>query len=128
MSEKKKDSITTDKSIVYEGHIPEDFIMSVGELASIDPRLKELETRVVYLEEKIETLTKHDDKLKTQFDDIEKQMFLISNEQSNIWDKIEDIDSDIAEWEKDRCQTSESEQVVKVLAKLLDLVLFNKED
>lgn len=91
-----------DKGIVYDGHKPEDLILSLNEF-------KDLKNRIVFLEEKIETLTKHDDELKTKSDLLERQIYTLANEElSNESD-------------------TSSEQVVKVLAKLLDLLLFDKE-
>lgn len=92
-----------------------------------DDIISKLEKRIVFLEEKIETLTKHDDELKLKCD-------ILETDHNNMWSKIEDIDGDLAEWERDRCRpiTNEpdtsSEQVVKTLAKLLDIFLFDNKE
>ena len=115
-----------DKGIVYDGHKPEDLILSLNEF-------KDLKNRIVFLEEKIETLAKHDDELKLKLDHLEKEVCFTTEDLHSVWNKIEGIDSDIAEWEMSRSRPvnnesdTSSEQVVKVLAKLLDLLLFDKE-
>lgn len=58
-----------DKGIVYDGHKPEDLILSLNEI-------KDLKNRIVFLEEKIETLTKHDDELKKRLLELESELDL----------------------------------------------------
>lgn len=58
-----------DKGIVYDGHKPEDLILSLNEF-------KDLKNRIVFLEEKIETLTKHDDELKKRLLELESELDL----------------------------------------------------
>lgn len=66
-----------DKGIVYDGHKPEDLILSLNEI-------KDLKNRIVFLEEKIETLTKHDDELKKRLLELEERHNRIDELESEL--------------------------------------------
>ena len=88
--EKKTDSITTDKSIEYRW----DIVKATHGPAENYALIKDLTTRIVYLEEKIETLTKHDDVLKARLDALEPLHDSVAEDVMGLDNRIDEIEAE----------------------------------
>lgn len=77
-----------DNGIVYDGHKPEDLILSLNEF-------KDLKNRIVFLEEKIETLTKHDDELKKRLLELEERHDSVAEDCCGLDNRIDELESEI---------------------------------
>lgn len=76
------------KEMVYDGHKPEDLIISLNEF-------KDLKNRIVFLEEKIETLTRHDDILIKRVDELEKRLDSVAEDSCGLDNRIDEIESEL---------------------------------
>lgn len=77
-----------DEEIVYDGHKPEDLILSLNEF-------KDLKNRIVFLEEKIETLTKHDDELKKRLLELEERHDSVAADCCGLDNRIDELESEL---------------------------------
>lgn len=79
-----------DKETVYNGHKPEDLILSLTVT-----EFKDLKNRIVFLEEKIETLTKHDDELKKRLLELEERHDSVAEDCCGLDNRIDELESEI---------------------------------
>ena len=74
------------KEMEYDGHKPEDLILSLNEF-------KDLKNRIVFLEEKIETLTRHDDILIKRVDELEKRLNGVAEDSCGLDNRMDELEA-----------------------------------